>query len=117
MAVDTLGQLLAVVVTPANEPERAQVAAHCAEPAEALAEPVQAVTGESVEAAPEPACAERAEASKRGVRRPGRYGGTTGGRRPRPRHPAGGRQTVGSQTRLRAALRRAHGAAAAPPGR
>ncbi len=43
MAVDTLGQLLAVVVTPANEPERAQVAA--------LAEQVQAVTGESVEVA------------------------------------------------------------------
>ena len=42
MAVDTLGQLLTVVVTPANEQERAQVAA--------LAEQVQAVTGESVEA-------------------------------------------------------------------
>jgi transposase len=42
-AVDTLGYLLAVVVTPANEQERAQVAA--------LAAQVQAVTGESVELA------------------------------------------------------------------
>ena len=40
MAVDTLGQLLAIVVTPANEQERAQV--------ETLAEEVQHVTGESV---------------------------------------------------------------------
>lgn len=40
LAVDTLGQLLAVVVTPANEQERAQVAT--------LAEQVQAVTGETV---------------------------------------------------------------------
>ena len=43
MAVDTLGLLLALVVTPANEQERQQV--------EALAEQVQAVTGESVEVA------------------------------------------------------------------
>lgn len=43
IAVDTLGQLLAVLVTPANEQERAQVAA--------LAEQVQAVTGELVEVA------------------------------------------------------------------
>jgi transposase len=43
LAVDTLGQLLAAVVTPANEQERAQVAA--------LAEKVQAATGESVEVA------------------------------------------------------------------
>ncbi len=42
-AVDTLGQLLAVVVTPANEHERAQVAT--------LAEQVQAVTGKTVEVA------------------------------------------------------------------
>jgi transposase len=40
MAVDTLGNLLAMVVTPANEQERAQVAA--------LAEAVQEVTGEHV---------------------------------------------------------------------
>lgn len=40
VAVDTLGYLLAVVVTPADAQERAQVAA--------LAEQVQAVTGESV---------------------------------------------------------------------
>src|SRR5579884_1060606 len=43
MAVDTLGNLLAMVVTPANEQERSQVAA--------LAEAVQEVTGEHVELA------------------------------------------------------------------
>ena len=43
MAVDTLGHLLALHVTPANEQERAQV--------EVLAEAVQEVTGESVELA------------------------------------------------------------------
>jgi transposase len=43
LAVDTLGQLLAVVVTPANEQERAQVAE--------LAELVQDATGDSVEVA------------------------------------------------------------------
>ena len=43
VAVDTLGNLLALVVTAANEQERAQVAA--------LAEQVQAVTGQSVELA------------------------------------------------------------------
>lgn len=43
LAVDTLGQLLAVVVTPANEQERAQVAE--------LAKRVQAATGDSVEVA------------------------------------------------------------------
>lgn len=43
LALDTLGQLLAVVVMPANEQERAQVAT--------LAEQVQAVTGASVEVA------------------------------------------------------------------
>ena len=42
-AVDTLGHLLAARVTPANEQERAQVAA--------LAEEVQAVTGNAVEVA------------------------------------------------------------------
>ncbi len=42
-AVDTLGLLLALVVTPANEQERAQV--------EELASQVQEVTGESVEVA------------------------------------------------------------------
>lgn len=41
IAVDTLGHLLAVVVTPPNEQERAQVAA--------LAEAVQEATGDSVE--------------------------------------------------------------------
>jgi transposase len=40
LAVDTLGQLLALMVTPANEPERAQVAQ--------LAQAVQAATGERV---------------------------------------------------------------------
>ena len=43
LAVNTLGQLLAVLVTPANEQDRAQVAA--------LAEEIQEVTGESVEVA------------------------------------------------------------------
>ncbi len=43
MAVDTLGHLLALLVTPANEQERAQVGA--------LAEQIQEVTGESVEVA------------------------------------------------------------------
>jgi transposase len=43
IAVDTLGQLLALLVTPANEQERAQVAE--------LAEKVQQATGESVEVA------------------------------------------------------------------
>ena len=43
LAVDTLGQLLAVTVTPANEQERAQVAA--------LAAKVQEATGDSVEVA------------------------------------------------------------------
>jgi len=43
LAVDTLGQLLAVLVTPANEQDRAQVAA--------LAELVQEATGDSVEVA------------------------------------------------------------------
>jgi transposase len=42
-AVDTLGHLLALVVTPANDQDRAQV--------EGLAAAVQAVTGESVELA------------------------------------------------------------------
>lgn len=43
VAVDTLGQLLALLVTPANEQERAQVAE--------LAEQVQAATGEAVNVA------------------------------------------------------------------
>lgn len=43
LAVDTLGHLLALVVTPANEQERAQVAA--------LAQQVQVVTGDTVELA------------------------------------------------------------------
>ena len=43
MAVDTLGHLLALLVTPANEQERAQVAE--------LAEHVQEATGEAVEVA------------------------------------------------------------------
>ena len=43
IAVDTLGHLLALIVTPANEQDRAQVAALC--------EAVQQATGESVEIA------------------------------------------------------------------
>jgi transposase len=46
LAVDTLGQLLAVLVTPANEQDRAQVAA--------LAEQIQEATGESVETGSRP---------------------------------------------------------------
>jgi transposase len=60
MAVDTLGHLLALLVTPANEQERAQVGA--------LAQAVQAATGQTVEVAfvdqgytgPEPAQAAEA---------------------------------------------------------
>ncbi len=43
LAVDTLGQLLAVLVTPANEQDRGQV--------DALAEQIQEATGDSVEVA------------------------------------------------------------------
>ncbi|RAK61915.1 IS5 family transposase, partial [Hymenobacter edaphi] len=43
VAVDTLGHLLAAVVTPANEPDRGQVAALCAQ--------VQRVTGQKVQVA------------------------------------------------------------------
>jgi transposase len=43
LAVDTLGQLLAVLVTPANDQDRAQVAA--------LAQRIQEVTGDTVEVA------------------------------------------------------------------
>jgi transposase len=43
LAVDTLGQLLAVLVTPADQQDRAQVAA--------LAEQIQQATGDSVEVA------------------------------------------------------------------
>ena len=64
LAVDTLGQLLAVMVTPANEQDRAQVAE--------LAEQIQEVTGQSVEVAfvdqgytgPQPA----ADAEQHGIR-------------------------------------------------
>jgi hypothetical protein len=41
LAVNTLGQLLAVVVTPANEQDRAQVAALAAQIQEATGEPVE----------------------------------------------------------------------------
>src|SRR5215212_5267359 len=64
LAVDTLGYLLALVVTPANEQERAQV--------KELAEQVQAATGEMVEVAfadqgyTGPAPAE--DAASRGIR-------------------------------------------------
>ncbi len=43
LAVDTLGHLLALLVTPANEQDREQVSE--------LAEPLQAITGQSVEGA------------------------------------------------------------------
>jgi transposase len=65
MAVDTLGHLLALHVTPANEQERAQVAE--------LASQVQAVTGDTVQVAfvdqgytdPEPAQAATAHGIER----------------------------------------------------
>ena len=65
-AVDTLGQRLALLVTPANAQERAQVAAVAAQ--------VQAVTGETVQLAyvdqgstgPEPAAA---AAARQGIAR------------------------------------------------
>ena len=64
MAVDTLGQLLAVVVTPANEGDRSQVAQ--------LVEEMQEATGESVQVAfvDQGYTGERAaqEAEKQGIR-------------------------------------------------
>ncbi len=78
VAVDTLGHLLALLVTPANEQERAQV--------EELARGVQAVTGDMW--------------SWRTSIRVHRRGAS--GRSRRTRHPAGGRQTARGQAGLRA---------------
>src|ERR671933_1607527 len=69
LAVDTLGHLLALVVTPAKAQDRAQVAA--------LAQQVQAATGDTVEVA----------FVDQGYTRGGPGGGCRG-----PRHPAGGGQ-------------------------
>ena len=79
VAVDTLGHLLALVVTPANEQERAQVAA--------LAEQVQAATEQNVELA---------------LRGSGLHRPTRRRRRRRARHPTGSGQTGRRQARLRA---------------
>ncbi len=81
VAVDTLGHLLATVVTPASEQERAQVAD--------LAEQVQTVTGESGRVG---LCGSRLY----------RYGASRGGRR--ARDPVGGGQAArcpGTAARLR----------------
>ena len=80
VAVDTLGHLLALHVTPANEQERAQVAV--------LAEEVQEVTGESVEVA----------FVDQGYT--GEDAAADGGR---ARDPVGGGQAARGQARLRAA--------------
>ncbi len=79
LAVDTLGQLLAVLVTPANEQDRAQVAA--------LAEQIQEVTGQS---------------GGSGVRRSRLYRSATGRGGGATRHPARSGQTAHRQARLRA---------------
>ena len=82
MAVDTLGHLLAVHVTPANEQERDQVAV--------LAEAVQEVTGESVEIA---------------YVDQGYTGDERGRRRGQLRHPAGGGEPARGEEGVRAACR------------
>ena len=79
VAVDTLGNLLALTVTSANEQERAQVGE--------LAKQVQAATGQSVELA---------YGDQRLHRRRTRGSGR------RARHPAGGGQTRLGQARFRA---------------
>ena len=79
LAVDTLGHLLALLVTPANAQDRAQVAA--------LAAAVQEVTGQT--------CGS-------GLRRPGLHRRAGRSRRGGARHPAGGGQAGGGQARLRA---------------
>jgi len=79
-AVDTLGQLLALHVTPADEQDRAQV--------EALAEAVQEATGESVDHS----------LHRSGVHRGGAGRGGSGAR-----HPTGGGQAAGERAGLRAA--------------
>ena len=80
MAVDTLGHLLALHVTPANEQERDQVGV--------LAKAVQEVTGENVQLG-------FVDQGYTGE------GGRAGGGR--TRHRVGGRQAGRSQERLRAA--------------
>jgi transposase len=79
LAVDTLGHLLALPVTPANEQDRAQVGE--------LAAAVQEVTGDSVELA------------DLGSRLHGRCGGTSG---PRTGDTPGSRQIASGQARVRA---------------
>ena len=57
MAVDTLGHLLALVVTPANEQERAQVAALSAQVQQATQSHVELAWVDSGYTGPEPAAA------------------------------------------------------------
>ena len=80
MAVDTLGHLLALHVTPADEQDRAQVAM--------LAEAVQEVTGESVELA---------------LRRPGLHRRRPGRGCRELRDPPGGREAARGQEGVRPA--------------
>ena len=80
VAVDTLGHLLALHVTPANAQDRARSAA--------LAEAVQEATGQTVEVA---------------FVDQGYTGEQPGGGRRGARHRAGGGQAAGGQARLRAA--------------
>ena len=70
LAVDTLGELLALLVTPANAQDRDQV--------EALAAAVQEATGQH---------------GGTGLRRPGLHRGAAGRRGRGARHPAGGRSS------------------------
>ena len=92
-AVDTLGHLLALVVTPADAQDREQVAA--------LAAAVQEVTGETVEV---------------GFVDQGYTGEQAADGRGGARHPPGGGQAGGGQARLRAACRGAGWWSAPSPG-
>lgn len=79
LAVDTLGHLLALHVTPANEQERTHVAA--------LADEIQEITEER---------------RGSGLRRSGLHGRRGGPSRRPARDSAGGREAYGSEARLRA---------------
>ena len=81
VAVDTLGHLLALLVTPANAQDRAQVAP--------LAAAVQEATGEH---------------GRAGLRRPGLHRRGTATAAAAHGHASWGRQAAGGQARLRAAL-------------
>ena len=64
IAVDTLGHLLALVVTPANAQERAQVAALCEQVQEATQKHVELAWADSGYTGPEPAAAAAAHGIK-----------------------------------------------------